>query len=95
MSHIVKLAMPFLLALLPGCGVSVCPLRNPTELQTACYVESWKSPSGILDTSFGTQGYVLPNFGGTDEKAIALKMLTDNSFLVLGYTNQGGILDLV
>jgi uncharacterized delta-60 repeat protein len=44
----------------------------------------------VLDTSFGTNGYVIGNFGGTDEKAQVLRVLSDNSFIVLGETNQGG-----
>src|SRR5439155_996244 len=54
-----------------------------------CFALARYNPGGTLDTSFGTGGRVLTDFGGDDEAA-ALALQADGKIVVAGFSDAGG-----
>lgn len=50
---------------------------------------------GTLDLSFGTNGFVITNIGGTDDASTSAVLQPDGKIIVAGWTNVSGIYDFI
>ena len=56
------------------------------------FVLTRHSPSGVLDTSFGTNGIAVTDLGGKDDKAYDAALLPDGGIVAVGVADPAGFL---